>query len=194
MSSISYLLSRNNNLQQLTLAPSTKEKFISSGIFQGETDEDGFDKLTLPNNKNLRLDFPNCIFNRIPNTVNSTAFLEYLGVKPEVAKQIFTSTSVSTHGMVDGEALFHQLRLFAQGLENTLNPTYFTTDLISDVNRLKHSASQVPGIMNNYLAQATTNKSFNDLTNYDYLSKIYSERIANLLCLGRAINEYINNM
>lgn len=192
MSAINYLLSQNSNPQQTTLNPFTKQKFIANGILKGETDKNGFDKLTFPNNKHLRLDFPNCIFKMIPNKVNNTAFLEYLGVKTQVAKNIFTSASQRTHGMVDGEALLNQLKLFAQGLKTTLDATYFTTDLISDVNRLKHSASQTPTLMDYYRANSTNNKHFNQLTNFDYLSKIYSERISNLVCLERAINDYIS--
>lgn len=194
MSLISYLLSQNTNPQQLSIAQSTKEKFIIASVMLGKTDEKGFDHLTLPENKHLQIDFPNCIFDKIPYKLDSTSFLEYLGVKHETSRQLFIATSLRTHGVFDGEALFHQLRLFAEGLEKTLDETFFTEDLISDVNRLKHAASQTPGIMNNYRALATANKHFHELTDLDYLLKIYSERIANLLCLDRAINQYLNSM
>lgn len=191
MSTASYLLSRFSNPEQLTISRATREKFIVSDIFQGETDSDGFDHLTLAPNKNLRTDFPDCIFDKIPSKVNNTAFLEYLGVKNATAEKILSDTCLRTHGMIDGEALLHQLRLFAIGLENILDEKFFTKDLIADVNRLKHNSSQIPAIMSQYLAQSTSNTTFDQLTNYDYLSKIFSDRIANLNSLDRAVDHYV---
>lgn len=192
MSTTNYLLSRHSNPEQLTISHATKQKFIASGIFQEKTDSNGFDHLTIPASKYLRIDFLNCIFNKIPNKLNTTAFLEYLGVKNATAKKILTDTSVRTHGMTDGESLLHQLRSFAGGLGNTLDSKFFTDDIISDVNRLKHMASQTPALMNNYLAHSTSKNRFSELTDFDYLSKIYSERIANLNCLDRAIDQYLS--
>lgn len=193
MSSTSYLLSRQSNPEQFTMSRATLDKFIANGILQGQPDINKFLPLNLPANRNLRTAFPNCIFGRIPEKVNTTAFLEYLGTKNETAKKILADTNLRTHGMTDGEALLNQLRFFAQGLGKTLDERFFTADIISDVNRLKHNASQTPGIMNQYLAQSTSNKTIGALTNYDYLSKIFSDRIANLISLDRAIDLYGKN-
>lgn len=193
MSTANYLLSRHHNPKQFTLTRATRDKFIASDIFQGQTDSDGFDHLTLTPNKNLRTDFPDCIFDKIPNKVNSTAFLKYLGVNNATAERILSDTCLRTHGMVDGEALLHQLRLFASGLGNILDDKFFTKDLIADVNRLKHKSSQTPAIMNQYLAQSTSKTIFAELTNYDYLSKIFSDRVANLNSLDRAVDYYVKN-
>lgn len=193
MSTTSYLLSRNSNPEQFTISRATLDKFIASGILQGQSDINDFLPLNLPANRNLRTAFPNCIFDKIPNRVDTMAFLEYLGANKETAKKILADTDLRTHGMTDGEALLNQLRFFAQGLGNTLDETFFTADVISDVNRLKHNASQTPGIMNQYLAQSTSNKTVGALTNYDYLSKIFSDRIANLISLDRAIDLYGKN-
>lgn len=193
MSATTYLLSRLSNPQQLTISLATREKFISSGIIKGAPDNKGFDHLTFPNNKILRLDNPNCLFDKVPYGVDGTAFLEYLGVKSEVATKIFNDAFVRTHGVVDGESLFNQLKLYAEQLPTTLDENTFTTDVIADVMRLKHMATQVPGIMNSYRTNSAANKAFHLLTLLDYLVKIFLERIANLLCLPRAIDEYIQS-
>lgn len=193
MSATTYLLSRLSNPQQLTISVATREKFVSSGIIKGAPDSKGFDHLTFPNNKNLRLDNPNCIFDKIPYEVNGTAFLEYLGVQSEVAIKIFNDAFVRTHGVTDGEALFNQVKLYAEQLSTTLDENSFTKDVITDVMRLMHMATQVPAIMNSYRANSAANKPFHLLTELDYLVKILLERIANLLCLSRAIDQYIQS-
>lgn len=193
MSATTNLLSRRNNIQQLTINIATREKFISSGLIQGAPDSNGFDQLHLPAGQNLRLTNPNCVFKQIPNKVDSVAFLEYLGVKREVAGRIFGDASGRTHGMIDGEALYNQVKLYAQQLITTLDNQSFTTDLISDVNRQIHIGNQVPATMDSYRATYANNKPFKDLTNLDYLYKIFLARIANLICLDRAINEYMQS-
>lgn len=189
MSSTNYLLSRYSNVNQLTLQPLTRDKFIASAIIN-KTDDEGFDQLTLPDNIYLKIDYPNCIFNKIPNKLNTQAFLQYLGLKSDYATQLFIDTSLKMHGVLDGEALLNQLKSFAKGLTNPLDGLSFYADLISDVNRTIYSASQVPARMNGYLAKTIPSRTFDQLTKLDYLFKVFSDRIANLVCLDRAIEQF----
>lgn len=189
MSSTSYFLSRLSNTSQTTLSRPTREKFIAASIIQPEPNSEGFDILLLSGSKNLKIDFPNCIFDKIPSNVNTLAFLQYLGLKDDSARQVLDDAVQRTHGVLDGEALYNQIKGFA--LEYPSNKSSFKDDIISDLNRLIHSASQTPGRMNNYLARVKPGSSFGDLKERDYLVEIFFERITNLRCLDRVITNYL---
>lgn len=189
MSSTTYFLSRLTNISQTTLSRPTREKFITSSIIQSEPNNEGFDDLLLLDSKNLKIDFPNCIFNKIPSNVNTQAFLQYLGLKDDSARQVFNDAIQRTHGILDGEALYNQIKGLA--LEYPSNKSSFKDDVISDLNRLIHSASQTPGKMNDYITRVKPGSSFSDLKESDYLVEIFFQRIANLRCLDRAITKYL---
>lgn len=174
---------------QSTLSDATITKFIAHRIiFDKEADDQGFFDITLPAGNNLKINYPDTIFNKIPEKINTLAFVLYLGFKNDSASKVFLNASLAS-GNLDGYCIFNQAKSFAQDLTNSLDEAHYDEILRADVRRLEHRASQSPGLINPYLARS--GKTFNQMTRLDYLFEIWYQRVSNLQCLGRAIDKFV---
>lgn len=183
-------LSGLTNISQLTMSQATRQKFISAGVISG-TQNNGFDDLRLPDNKNLKLAYPDCIFNKIPYKVNTVAFLVYLGLKEDSARKVFNDAVQRTHGVnLNGEDLWNQLLLYTEDYPSI--KSCFRDDINVDIRRLEEKASQTPAIMNSYIARVKPGSAFADLKPKGFAREIFNRGIANLLGLDQSINQYLS--
>lgn len=209
-----FLSSVTNNGQRV-LGINTRTTLVDRKIIPLNPNNRGFDVLTLPENANIQVTFPDCLVYEIPFRMNSNAFLEYLGINPVRAAEMFARISRDNQGIVDGEILYSHIKIhvgeslnedgkiwqdgFEKGdLPNQVPPDIimnwlgFQESFIADFNRLKVSASQAPGIMDDYLIDEASNKAFRDMDLIDYIFATLFCRITNLRSFNRAMKVYLN--
>lgn len=209
-----FLCSITNNTQRV-IGFNTRQELVNREIIQLRPNDRGFDMLILPENTYIPTIFPNNLSHHIPYRLSSKAFIEYLGIKPILATEIFATIFRDNHGIVDGEIIYKHIKIyvgeslnrngnisqnvFEEGVlpnqvpfNNIMDWLGFQEDFIADFNQLKLSASQTPAAMDYYLAEETLTKAFRDLDLIDYIFATLLRRVANLRSLNRAMKIYLN--
>lgn len=210
-------LSQLSNFDQKVFSLNTRQRLCAYRIIQFLPNSRGFDLLALPDNTRLPIAYPNCALNQIPYRLNSQAFIEYFGLGPTLALEIFCKAARRNYGVISGEILLTEVKLHVVHSVNVENPPWkerfgaeispdsvddntimnwlgFDNDLIAEVNQLKDATSRNPDEMKDYLDQEEPNRAFEDLDIVDYLIMIFLQRVANLICLEDIMKKYMDNL
>lgn len=208
-------LSPLSNFDQLIFTYETRQKLCANKIIEFFPNNLGFDLLALPANTHLQTTFPNCVLDKVPYKINTKAFIEYLGIHPTLAEEIFCQAARKTHGIINGEILLNELKIYVEESINEENIFWqksfgvgvlpdsldnntimgwlaFDEDIIVEVNQLMYAASQIPDKMKDYLNQEKPDKVFEDLKLVDYIIQIFLQRVENLICLEQVIKKYMD--
>lgn len=208
-------LSPLSNFNQLIFNYDIRQKLCAHKIIEFFPNSHGFDLLVLPANTHLQTTFPYCTFDKVPYKIDTKAFIEYLGIHPTLAEEIFCKAARRTHGVINGEILLNEVRIYMEESINKENIFWqkafgigvspgsvdnntimdwlaIDDDIIVEVNRLMYKASRTPDKMKDYLNQEKPDKVFKDLELVDYIIQIFLQRVENLICLEQVLKKYMD--
>lgn len=207
-------LSPKTNVAQRILTPATRQGLVNQGILRNIPNGRDVDTPRFPTDIVLPITYSDCPFHHVPYQFVSRAFLEYLGIKPSFSKEMLLRISCKHNNNLSGKVIYTYLKnlvkesldengklwqsKFGEGvlpidtpIDDVMDWLGFCGPFCTALLRLKILSFGDHAMMNFYLVEEKSIKTFHDLNMIDYMLAMLLRRLENLRSFENAARIYL---
>lgn len=207
-------LSPKTNVAQRILTLATRQGLVNQGILRKTPNGKDFDIPKFPTDIVISITHSDSPFRYVPYQFVSRAFLEYLGIKPSFSKEMLLRISRKHNNNLNGKVIYTYLKnyikesldeneklwqnKFGEGvlpidtpIDDVMDWLGFCGPFCTALLRLKILSFGDHSMMNYYLVEEKSIKTFSDLNMIDYMLAMLLCRLENLRSFENAARIYL---